>query len=168
MEAFWRVRGQQPPQIWRKWLFTRGSLTQRVRETCPQHFRVKVVRQCWAKPLAEEAKLLKLSPFGYARIREVKLCCEHRTLIFARTIMPLQSLQGELRQLLTLGSQPLGEILFAQHAQRKIAYIDCLKRNHPLFQLATRHLEQIPPSLWIRRSIFLLKNKPLLVQEIFL
>lgn len=168
METSWRVRGQPPPPLLRKWLVTRGSLTQRVRRICPLHFSVKVVRQGWGKPLAEEAKLLKLSPFGYVRIREVNLCCKQQPIVFARTIMPLQSLQGQLRQLLKLGSQPLGEILFTQRAHRKIAYIDCLKRNHPFFQLASRHLKQIPPSLWRRRSIFLLKNKPLLVQEIFL
>lgn len=167
-EAFWQVRGRQPPNPLRSWLFAQGSLTQRVRETCPQHFHVKVLRQYWARPFVDEAQLLKLSSFSYARIREVQLCCKDQAIIFARTIMPLQSLKGELRHLLKLGSQPLGEILFAQHAQRKTAQIDCLKRNHRLFQLATQNLEQLPQSLWIRRSIFILKNKPLLVQEIFL
>ncbi len=168
MDVFWQVRGRQPPNSLRSCLFAQGSLTQRVRETCPQHFHVKVLRQYWANPFADEARLLNLSPFGYSRIREVELCCGDRSVVFARTVIPVSSLQGGLRHLLKLGSQPLGEILFAQHAQRKVAHIDCLKRNHPLFQLATRHLEQIPPSLWTRRSIFILKNKPLLVQEIFL
>lgn len=168
MEAFWRVRGQQPPKLLRERLLVRGSLTQHVRETCPQHFHVKIVRQYWGKPLAEEAKLLGLSPSSYARIREVKLCCNNKPVVFARTIMPLHSLQGALRQLLKLGSQPLGEILFAQHAHRKIAYIDCLKRNHRLFQLASLCIEKSPHAFWIRRSIFILKNKPLLVQEIFI
>jgi len=167
MKAFWRVRGQ-PPMSLRTWLFERGSLTQRVRETCTQSFHIKVLREYWARPFAEEARLLKLSPHHCARIREVQLCCGDRPMVFARTIMPLDSVQGQLRPLLRLGSQPLGEILFTQHAHRINAQICHLFPHNPLFQLAITHLKQPPAILWARRSIFILKNKPLLVQEIFL
>jgi chorismate--pyruvate lyase len=168
MDVFWQVRGQQPPISLRSWLFAQGSLTQRVRETCPQHFHVKVLRQCWASPFADEARLLKLSPFSYARIREVQLCCGDRSVVFARTVIPVSSLQGGLRHLLKLGTQPLGEVLFTQRAQRINAQVCRLQSNHPLFQMLATHLEQKQPDLWMRRSIFILKNKPLLVQEIFL
>jgi chorismate lyase len=168
MDVFWQVRGQRPPMSLRAWLCAQGSLTQRVRATCPQGFRVKVLRQCWAKPFADEARLLNLSPFSYSRIREVQLCCGNRAVVFARTVIPLSSLQGGLRHLLKLGSQPLGEVLFTQRAQRINAQIHRLQPHHRLFQLAALYVEQLPNELWIRRSIFILKNNPLLVQEIFL
>jgi|WetSurMetagenome_2_1015567.scaffolds.fasta_scaffold274334_1 chorismate lyase len=167
MGSYWRIRGRQPPDLLREWLFLRGSLTQRLRETCPQHFHVKVLRQYWAKPLVDEAQALNLSLFSYVRIREVQLCCEKHPKVFARTIMPHSSLQGALRHLLKLGTQPLGEILFTQHAQRINAQICQLHSNHRLFQLAVMYSKQNPHELWMRRSIFLLKNQPLLVQEIF-
>lgn len=168
MISFWRVHGRQPPDFLKEWLFAQGSLTQRVRETCPKQFHIKVLRQYWAKPLVDEARLLKLSPFSYARIREVQLCCGDRPVVFARTVMPQSSLQGALRHLLKLGSQPLGEVLFTQHARRINAQICRLQPNHRLFQIATMYSEQSFNELWMRRSIFILKNKPLLVQEIFL
>jgi chorismate lyase len=168
MDIFWQVRGRQPPNFLRSWLYAQGSLTQRVRETCPKHFKIKVLRQYWANPFADEARLLKLSPFSYARIREVQLCCGNRPVVFARTVIPMCSLQGGLRHLLKLGTQPLGEVLFTQRAQRINAQICRLQSNHNLFQIVALHLEQKPLELWMRRSIFILKNKPLLVQEIFL
>jgi len=168
MDVLWKVRGKQPPNPLKSRLIAQGSLTERVRETCPLHFHVNVLRQYWASPFADEARLLKLSPFSYARIREVELCCGNNPIVFARTVIPVSSLRGGLRHLLKLGTQPLGEVLFTQRAQRINPQICHLKSNHPLFQMLSIRLEQKPPELWMRRSIFILKNKPLLVQEIFL
>ncbi|MEY3220752.1 MAG: hypothetical protein RIT27_2109 [Pseudomonadota bacterium] len=167
MKDVWQRRGRQPPVSLRTWLFERGSLTQRVRETCPQSFHIKVLRQFWARPSIEEARFLKSPPDRCARIREVQLCCGDRPLVFARTVMPLDGVRGQLRQLLKLGSQPLGEVLFTQHARRINAQIRCLSPHNNLFHRAMSHAKQPPDFLWGRRSIFILKNKPLLVQEIF-
>ena len=104
-----------------------------------------------------------------AILREVELLCDEVPWVFARTLIPATSLRGPARRLAMLGDKPLGEVLFADpHMRRRTMEIAKLTPRHSLFSSATASLELPPAEIWGRRTLFLLAQSPLLVNEIFL
>jgi chorismate--pyruvate lyase len=157
-----------PPNL-HNWLLNNKSLTKRIQNNCDGIFRVELQYQNWQYPLNDEAKLLGIKPRTYALIRQAYLLCKNQIYVSARTVIPAKTLSGKQCRLAKLGNQPLGRILFANHTMRRgKVEITQLQQKHLLFQLALGNIENKPNSLWGRRSIFYLENKPLLVNEFFL
>lgn len=151
------------------WLLDSSSLTQRLQSLCPRFFNVEVLLQQWQHPLAIEREWLTISTRHPTRIREVYLRCKTECWVFARTVIPYQTLAGKYRRLANLGKYPLGYVLFAERTvQRRDFYIARLTTGHPLYQLASQNLVEKPTVLWARRSVFYLLDKPLLISEVFL
>ncbi len=100
-----------------------------------------------------------------AIIREVALLCNGEPWVFARSVIPASSLTGHLRQLRGLKNSSLGEMLFRDPTMYRhpfqVAAIDGQSQQIPKF------LRQ-PLALWGRRSRFELRDKPIMVSEIFL
>lgn len=159
---YWR---HQPlSEALQTWLFSRDSLTQRLRDHCQKTFQVEVLTETWQYPLLSEAKALNIPFREYVRVRHVYLHCNHQAWVFARTVMPRQTLTGQYRRLARLGNYPLGSILFSgQRFQRSDLQIAQLHPSHLL-----HHQQLSDKLLWARRSIFHLSDKSLLVNEIFL
>lgn len=149
------------------WILDTGSLTTRLVAHCKHHFRVEVQQQGWQKPHAHEAKALGLSFDQLALIRETLLICDGVPWVFARSVMPISSLDGKLRHLIKLNNQSLGALLFKDPH---------LSRHH--FELAHSPAKAfcLPDTIscpehekiWGRRSVFHLYQQPLLVAEVFL
>ena len=161
------------PEKVSKWLLDNTSLTLRVKNHCMSHdlgcFSVQVLNQKMSMPLDDEVQHLKLKNKDDALIREVLLYCDESPLIYARTIIPMQTLTGDQRQLGELGNRPLGEFLFSQPGlERDIMEIAALRQGHQLFDSAITHIAAKPTEIWARRSVFRLEHKPLLVAEVFL
>lgn len=157
------------PQELRHWLTAGDSLTRRLRLRCPEYFHVNLVSQDWERPLPEESAALDLGPGEFALVRQVYLLCGDRRLVFARSIIPRRCLRGHNRRLATLGTRPLADILFARpDVERAEMQVCALTPAATLFRLATKDLVPSPAVLWGRRSLFLLRRKPLLVSEFFL
>ena len=120
-------------------------------------------------PSADEAKRLKLKSRRYALVREVFLFCGVLPLVYARTVIPLKTLTGRQKQLAYLGDKPLGAFLFSQSClERDVMELAVLTQGHQIFESASQALSDTPEKIWGRRSVFRLKNKPLLVTEVFL
>lgn len=156
-----------------EWLLDNSSLTQRIKNFCCHSgtgdFSVRVLSQGKTMPSADEAKRLKLKSRRYALVREVLLFCGRLPLVYARTVIPLKTLTGRQKQLAYLGDKPLGAFLFAQSClQRDVMELAVLTQGHQIFESASRALPYPPQQIWGRRSVFRLKNKPLLVTEVFL
>ncbi len=149
----------QAPRIWRRWLCDRGSLTQHLIAASNNNFRVEVEQQCWSIPSRSEAKVLGIKHRQVALIREVKLIGNDQPYVVARTVIPAGTLTGKQKQLATLGNRSLGSLLFNEPSMRR-----------GKFQISrlTSNSEKAGYSLWARRSVFYLSNKPLLVSEVFL
>lgn len=147
------------------WLEDSGSLTARLIELSHGAFRVDVQRQYLGIPMLSEQKALGMKRATLALIREVVLIGEDRPWVFARSVLPITSLCGELRHLRKQGTRPLGAFLFNQpHLQRSPLAIARIGDQHAY---VPTQLSQ-GKDLWGRRSIFYLKGKPLLVSEVFL
>ena len=153
---------------YRQWLIDDGSLTSRL-QLLSNGFAVQPLSLRNARPQIDEAMLLGLQPRSYALLREVYLYCENRPVVFAHSVLPHASLRGDWQKLGGLGTRPLGAALFADPRVVRTPLSYCkLSSHHPLFARATAALDEMPGELWARRSVFLLKNWPILVTEVFL
>ncbi|KDM92346.1 chorismate--pyruvate lyase family protein [Photobacterium galatheae] len=136
------------------WLHEQGSLSRRFARYCHQ-FSVRLLGQ---HPLRAQA----LKPGERQMLGDVD-CLERCVLlegdgvpwVFARTLIPLPTLTGDEHDLAQLGDLPLGYRVFTDQSARRDA-----------LQLAQTSLEG--KRLWARRSRLWVKEKPMLVAELFL
>lgn len=162
------VRSQVPIAILR-WLLDRASLTQRIISACDGQFRVKVLSQNWMRPMSNEARALRISRSGRALVRQVQLLCNDVPWVYARTVIPRQTLTGAQRRLAHLESRSLGAMLFADPSMRRgELQLARLTTRDKLHALVAQQLGQSTEVMWGRRSVFTLARKPLLVSEVFL
>ena len=149
------------------WLLDSSSLTARLKSHC-NDFRVEVLGQ----------KISSCSEFEanddivigeQVLVREVLLFCDNKPQVFARSLLPLSSLTGEEKKLAELGEQPLGQVLF-NHPDLIRKGIEIASFNQPssLVTLVNELGLSDTMPLWGRRSVFVLKNKPIMVAEVFL
>ena len=150
------------------WLVDNGSLTARLKAKYSD-FSVKPILLKNAKPLQDEAALLRLKSQQHALIREVLLMGNHQPVVFAHSVLPQKSLRGTWNNLGKLGNKPLGAALFSNPKVKRtpLAY-QKLSPKHALYQHASQYLAQKPAFLWARRSIFTLDCANIMVTEVFL
>lgn len=102
-------------------------------------------------------------------IREVQLLCGGEPRVFARTVIPVDTLTGPQRRLAHLGTKPLGAYLFAHPSMsRGIVEVAAIGPGQAMFARATAGVSEPRERIWARRSLFRVSGKPLLVTEIFL
>ena len=166
-DTYWR-RSPAASGFYRRWLIDRGSLTARIESRCPG-VRVKVVFQGLRRPDRDERFLFAHRGRARVLVREVFLYCGNVPVVFAHTVLDPEHLRGPWRSVARLGSRPLGAALFAEPqvqryplTQRKIG------RQHELHRRVSTYLPDSPASLWARRSLFRLRDSPILVTEVFL
>lgn len=163
------LRGQRLPASIADWIRDQGSLTRALVAACEGQFRVAVARQGWSAALTSERHLLDMPERHTALLREVKLLCNDKPWVFARTLIPASSLRGRARALAHLRTRPLGAVLFADPATRRLAVQAArLTPRHALYAPACSHLRKKPNELWGRRTLFEYAGQTLLVNEIFL
>lgn len=158
------------PRAAQDWLYDRCSLTLRLQRACASgHFAVSVLSQRRQRPLPDERRMLGMREHEYALVRQVYLLCAGQRWVYARTIVPLTSLNGRGRRLANLGSRPLGAMLFADRGVRRgRMQVAHLAPGDDVFDQAVAGLATIPSRVWGRRSLFHYAGRPLLVNEIFL
>jgi len=130
---------------------------------------VEVLRQRYARVQLNEVRALGMPVCRYALLREVYLYCGDARMVYARSVIPLTTLTGKQRKLASLGSRPLGGLLFASPDMRR-EEVELAEFVHgaPVFARATKDIPVGMGPIWGRRSIFRLAGKPLLVAEVFL
>lgn len=164
--SYTRTTASTMPASLRGWLLDRGSLTQRLIDASGGEFRVEVLSQHMALPLLSEANALGLPTRQRAVVREVILYGGGEPWVYARSIIPVKTLTGRLRSLRTLYNRPLGALLFNDKTmQRGDIEITCMNTES---HLQPSLPQDIKGTVWGRRSVFYLDQKPLLVSEMFL
>lgn len=149
------------------WLLDPDSLTARLKSHCHQ-FRVELLGQKVELCQAHEA--VADIPVGEkVLVREVLLYCDDKPQVFARSLLPLSSLTGAEQALANLGTNSLGQVLFNNPSlERKTIEVAMFDNNSSVGELAKNVQLEVTHSLWGRRSIFVLDDKPLMVAEVFL
>lgn len=172
MHTTWRPsrsvpRANRPAVLWH-WLLDPASLTQRLQAVCGE-FRVELLQSAWLRPSHDELRALGLRANQRALVREVYLLCDGQPWVFARTVIPRETLSGKYRRLTHLGSHSLGTVLFSDKTLRRgEVHVAHLAPTHALYTRAAHRLARKPHGLWGRRSLFFLSDRPLLLSEIFL
>ena len=147
-------------------MFDSGSLTARLIDYCDGQFSVKVLSVKRATPTPDEKEALGLKTRSQALIREVLLLCNNEPVVYARTIIPVSSLRGALRGLALLGNRPLGAVLFSDKSMKRYPVeITSVKASHKCYSWMRHKGEE---KIYGRRSVFVLRDKELLVSEFFL
>jgi chorismate--pyruvate lyase len=142
-------------------------LTARLRKAAGAGFGVRLLRQSWVRPFADESALLELPPRQRALVREVVLHCHGKPLVLARTVIPPHTLRGVHCGLAHLGDRPLGELLFAYHGlQRKHLEIARIAQADWRHSIARDFIIESP--IWGRRSLYQVGRVSLSVGEFFL
>ena len=153
------------PPVTRRWLLDDGSLTERLISAGQGAFTVERLTQDFAVPLPSEQQLLDLPARQTALVREVVLRLDGKAVVFARSVFPMASLDGELRHLRQLKNKSLGAILFSHPGMRRTPFELALIDGHSDYLPKT--LQQAGQA-WGRRSCFDLGGKRLMVSEVFL
>lgn len=145
-------------------LFLRDSLTAKLRSY--GGVKVHKIQQHWGLPKRDERLLLyRTDSKQHALIREVILTVDDIPWVFARSVLPHATLSGPSRFLRRWGTRPLGEFLFSHRDCYRSRFQFCqLSAEHPLMPSELR----ASGSIWGRRSLFFLHQKPLIVAEYYL
>ncbi|MFK0571016.1 chorismate--pyruvate lyase family protein [Endozoicomonas sp.] len=159
------IEARHIPESLREMILDQNSLTRRLKQLHNNAFFVRVISHEWQEPSPAEKRFLNCDDHR-ASIREVLLFGSGRPVVFARSVLPESSLAGDNKALLNLGEKPLGEYIFTQPGLRRgpIEITDIPARQfnaHLDFDFETE-------IAWARRSLFYLREKPILVCEVFL
>ena len=167
-DTFWNAAAPGCEHDLARWLRDHGSLTRRIQERCTS-FAVRNVYSGLARVALDESALLGIAPQQLAYVREVYLYADNRPVVFAHSVVAREHLYGTWAAVRSIGSKPLGAMLFAHPlVERKPLHYKALRANHSLYQHAAAVLSDPPGRLWARRSLFHLHGAPLLVTEVFL
>ncbi|MDA8417195.1 MAG: chorismate lyase [Betaproteobacteria bacterium] len=143
-----------------------GSLTEVLRQQC-RDFQVRILFEGIQHASIDECRKLGLSHPARVWTRNVLLCDGQQPRIYAHSILPLTRTTHTRLWLRTLGTRPLGDVLFTQPGlPRSPLHYQRLSCHHRLVK-SIRHWPLHFPLL-ARRSVFLIQHTPLLVTEVFL
>ncbi|MBD62751.1 MAG: chorismate--pyruvate lyase [Gammaproteobacteria bacterium] len=135
------------------WLNEEGSITERISSIAK--FKLEVLNDDIGIAEDEEYRSLEIN-FDEARIREVILYGDILPIVYARSIIPNLTEVNGFPELGTIGSKPLGDLLFNSKL------FDKTRREYSKFKNLDGGV------IWGRRTFYLVKDYPLSVMEVFL
>ena len=134
------------------WLNESGSITSRIKSF--SNFRLKLLRDGPGEVNAAEDDLI-IKNYKENNIREVVLFSDEEPFIYAKSILPLETIRLGLDALGNLKENPLGDILFSNPE---------IKKKYMLFA----KFESNKRIFYGRKGIYTVKGYPFSVCEIFL
>ncbi|MDR3478251.1 MAG: chorismate lyase [Gammaproteobacteria bacterium] len=156
------------PELY-EWLLHKGSFMQRLKHHGVKSARIDVVSHALQQPTLDERKILCIEPRLLALVREVVISSDEGVWMFARTVFPLPTLTGAERQLAHLKNRALGSKLFKDPTMQRSEFeLASLTPEMAWYEKVKCFTATNASQLWARRSLFHIKNKPLLLSEVFL
>lgn len=153
------------PERLRPWLAEPGLLTARVRATCGDGTRLRLLRLAAAPLDPAIARRLGVDD-PECLLREIEFTCGGRRWIYAQSVFPRSTVHRH-PWLEGLGDNGLGESLAAAGDVVREPLECCeLDPAHPLALAAASGPGA--QALWARRAAYRLAGAPILVQEVFL
>ena len=136
-----------------KWLNEEGSITAKI--SSESKFKLEILSDDLG--IAEDEEYLALDIASEeVRIREVVLYGDLVPLVYARSIIPNLTSSKGYPGLGTIGSKPLGDLLFQS------ALFIKTRREFAQFETSSKEV------IWGRRTHYLVRGYPLSVMEVFL
>ena len=100
----------------RSWLLEKGPITQRIKLT--EEFKLQIICDEEKEVPDSELKFLKFKS-KKNRLREVLLHGNNTPRVYARSVIPNETIENGFRKLGELGNKPLGDILFNKNIFKK-------------------------------------------------
>jgi len=149
----------------KSWLYETALLTTRLKQSA-KNFQLKVLKEAYAEP---SPLLSDVSINDNNYIREIMMLSDNEPCILGQTTVPEDTLKynGWAKK---LGTKGLGEALVNLPNVNRSAFnfSFCVGNNSVLKKYGMELPETESMHLWVRRSSFLIENRPLWVVEIFL
>lgn len=136
----------------KSWLTETGPITNRIKSNGT--FKLELIKDEVGTVKRMDANFLG-EDLGEIKIREVLLLSNDKSKVFARSLIPIKTIEKGLSELGELGSKPLGDILFEKEIFKKI-------------ETVFAKFSESGNLYWGRKSKYLVKVYPLSVMEIFL
>lgn len=150
------------------WLTHSGSFMERLRSKNIHNAAVSVLSESWSSPELWETDCLGQC-LSDALIREVIIASGEQYWMYARTVIPRETLVGDLSELAHLKNRPLGSVLFNHPLMQRGAFdFIHLQPGMDWHAKVMSYVKRELPALWSRRSIFSIQNKSILLTEVFL
>ncbi len=160
------------PERWRRswwparfadWLTTSKSMTRRMKRRCKK-VNIEVLFSAWGRALPDECEKLQLLAREQVFIREIMMICDNEPWLYARTIIPQKALIGKFQRIKNLNNVPLGKVLYKDTSIKRTPFeVALIQPENPF----CKKLE-IKQAVWARRSMFIWRQKEILLSEIFL
>ena len=152
------------PEHLHTWLTAEVSLTKRLQQLGT--FTVELTGEEWGKSLPSESQLLTLTQDEPVWQRRVVLRVNDCPKVVAHTVIPSAALDN-IPGLKELGQHSLGDLIFGElHGVRSQLEFARLTSMHDLFILSMPMTDAT--ELWARRSLLVVKQWQVLVNEVFL
>lgn len=136
----------------KSWLLEEGPITSRIKSN--EIFKLNLLKEQIEKVEQIEMDFLGKN-LGQIKIREVILFGDEEPRVFARSLIPVKTIDQGLSKLGELGTKPLGDILFEKEIFKKI-------------DIVFAKFENSKSIFWGRKTKYLVKTLPLSVMEVFL
>ena len=136
----------------RSWLLELGPITERIKAN--GSFKLDLIKDELGEVNELDSDFLGKN-IGEIKIREVLLLSNNKPKVFARSLIPIRTIEKGLSELGELGSKPLGDILFEKEIFKKI-------------ETVFAKFSESGNLYWGRKSKYLVEVYPLSVMEIFL
>ena len=149
----------------KSWLYETALLTTRLKQST-KNFQLKVLKEAYEEhsPLLSD---LPITDNNY--IREIMMLSDNEPCVLGQTTVPEDTLKhnGWAKK---LGTKGLGEALvnLPNVSRSAFNFSFCVSNNPVLKKYGIRLPKTENIDLWVRRSSFLIENRPLWVVEIFL
>lgn len=151
IQNHWREEARGLTEQQSAWLLHQGSLTQKLLQVT-RYFNVQITDQRWLAKNFENMTACDLPDSSDYWLREVLLKEADQPWLFAQTLLPKQTIENVAGKIPTLGEQPIGLWLFAQHPERTL--------------LAWQQDDDT--GMYMRRACYRLNGYPLEIRELFL
>lgn len=136
----------------KSWLLEQGPITERIKLN--HYFELNLIRDEVDK-INEHDKIFLDNIEGDIKVREVILLGNDNPLVYAKSYIPILTINNGLKKLGQLGKKPLGDILFEKNLFQK---------KETIF---TKFL-YLKKEYWGRKSKYHVNGLPLSVMEVFL
>lgn len=151
-ESFDAIHKYVENEYVKSWLLESGPITKRI--GLQRKFKLELLSDSIADVENQDQEFLGSKSKEF-KVREVILHGDDTPIVFARTIIPVLTIEDGLEELGRLGSKPLGDILF----ERKI-----FQKKDSVYA----SFEYKQNSFWGRKIKYLVNEQPFSVMEIFL
>ena len=136
----------------KSWLIEKGPITKRIKSE--ESFKLNLIKDEISAVDDSEKKFLEESS-DKIKVREVILMGNNIPRVYAKSLIPIRTIENGFSRLGELGTKPLGDILFEKEIFKKT-------------DVVYAQFQDKDSIFWGRKTKYIVKNMPLSVMEVFL